>query len=267
MSFIKRATAILLIAALTVIFTAVYASAQDALENPPDADAGAAETEFDAPDTYPSIYATPYAKETDAGIAYLISDDEKSIAVVGYRGDSGEMIIPDSIGGIPVTSITASAFVNLSITSAVIADSVSEIDEDAFANCAELRSVVLPSGLTVISAGTFQNCVRLENIELPRKLQYIGDSAFEGCRLLGVLKIPSALYEMGTDVFLSCENLTLDCSENPYAADYAASYGIPTSFADSWTFTLLLCAGLTVVLGAAVFVVYKVYGKRRSDRT
>lgn len=64
-------------------------------------------------------------------------------------------------------------------------------------------------------------------IILPDGLESIGWFAFYGCRSLVDVTLPDSVTSIGYAVFDGCPNVTLVCSPNSYAAQYAASYGLP----------------------------------------
>ena len=95
----------------------------------------------------------------------------------------------------------------------------------------------------------------LREAVLSDRLEVIGDSAFEGCIRLKRLVMPASLAEIGVDAFIGCEHMILDCAESAIAREYAEQYAIATSFAQTGTFQLVLCAGIAAVLLAAIVIV------------
>ena len=79
------------------------------------------------------------------------TDDGTSITITQYHGSGGAVVIPDTIGGKPVTSIGSGAFFNrYGLTSVTIPSSVTFIGKSAFQQCHDLTSVTIPSGVTSI---------------------------------------------------------------------------------------------------------------------
>ena len=130
----------------------------------------------------------------------VINTDTKTL-VIGRNGD-----IPTDGS---VTAIGDHAFANnANLTSIVIPDAVTYISSHAFANCSNLTSVKLPDGLTEISSGMFINCCNLTAITLPEGLSYIGSWAFNGCNNLQSIVIPSTVTTIDYRAFGFCESLT-----------------------------------------------------------
>lgn len=215
------------------------------------------EDEFIAPDTYPAYLAPQYARETADGISFLESEDGSHLMIVGFRGDAadgGRVVIPEQIGGIPVTEIAESAFAgNDVIRYLSIPDSVTVIGEYAVSRAFNLETAVLPQSMPEIPAGMFEGCRSLRTIELPADLTYIGDMAFSGCTVLGRVYVPATVNHIGFDAFAACEKLLLDCADNNFAAGYAEVNGIETAGSETWNSMLIKMAVITAVLGAAVF--------------
>ena len=98
------------------------------------------------------------------------------ITILEYRGGKRNIIIPQTVNGLPVNIIGRGAFANKNISSAR-----------------------LPETITGIETGAFKNN-RLRNIELPRKLEFIGDEAFRG-NGIAAINLPEGITEIGFRAF------------------------------------------------------------------
>ena len=103
----------------------------------------------------------------------------KSYAVVGYSGIIGELVIPETYQGLPVTRISASATqtnTNLAgnqvVTSIVIPNSVKTIDAGVCANMYYLKSVTIDGEDNEISIGaaSFAGCIRLSTFTCKKSI-------------------------------------------------------------------------------------------------
>jgi len=74
--------------------------------------------------------------------------------ITGYDGFDAAIVIPSRIGGVAVTAIGESAFINMNLTSATIPDSVKTIGKEAFSGNKLTGTLTLGDGVTV-SGGAF----------------------------------------------------------------------------------------------------------------
>ncbi len=58
--------------------------------------------------------------------------------------------------------------------------SVTNIGDEAFCECCELRSIIIPDSVTHIGEFAFGECSDLSNIVIPKSIDYIGGEAFYG---------------------------------------------------------------------------------------
>jgi PKD repeat protein len=89
--------------------------------------------------------------------------------IEGYIGAGGAITIPSTLGGLPTGIIGKSAFNSTKghlITSVIIPDSVTLIDNFAFFGCTLLESVTIGRGVTDIGQFVFQHCSILTSITL-----------------------------------------------------------------------------------------------------
>jgi hypothetical protein len=83
---------------------------------------------------------------------------------------------------------------------------ITEIGEDAFANCPLIQNVVLPNNLSVLSDGLFENCVSLDTVTWNGAGQ-IGKNAFRGSGFKNVDLSLSNVYSIDDGAFADCDNL------------------------------------------------------------
>lgn len=81
---------------------------------------------------------------------------------------------------------------------------MTEITENAFSGCTNLKNVVLPDSVTVIEGSTFRSCKSLETIKLPATLQKIGSGVFSQSGINNIV-IPETVTEIGESAFLNSE--------------------------------------------------------------
>ena len=106
-------------------------------------------------------------------------------------------------------------------TKLVVEEGVTDIGQNAFANCTSLTEVVLPSTLRTVNSGAFKGCTALKSIALPDGVATIDYKAFDGCVSLKEIVIPKSVSNFSMAEFGECENLkriTVDPNNKVYCS-------------------------------------------------
>ncbi|MBQ4509984.1 MAG: leucine-rich repeat protein [Clostridia bacterium] len=115
-----------------------------------------------------------YEIDTSSKTAYVKS--------IGSCKDT-KIIISDTYQGYPVTAIGENAFANSKIEYVKIPTSVTEIREKAFCNCPMLTEISFSEGLISIEENSFACCGNIDSLILPNSLKTIGQCAFEKTKI------------------------------------------------------------------------------------
>ncbi|MBR7124204.1 MAG: leucine-rich repeat protein, partial [Candidatus Methanomethylophilaceae archaeon] len=109
-----------------------------------------------------------------------------------------------------LVSIGFASFVDSSLISISIPDSLLLIGDYAFSGTLSLNSIVFSddSNLQKIGLKAFENTPSLESVELPSNLWMIGEYAFLDSGLKGSISIPASVAEIGGGAFASCVGIT-----------------------------------------------------------
>ncbi|MGN1033473.1 MAG: leucine-rich repeat protein, partial [Intestinibacter sp.] len=154
------------------------------------------------------------------GFYYIVNDRNEAV-ITGYfdveYDETGEnyevigdknLVIPDTLGGYPVTMIYDSAFTWLEITESItIPEGVKVIGEDAFSSCYELKTINIPSTVTTIDSFAFSDEVSLEKIVIPDNVSELGVGIFAMSESLKEVTLPSNLESIPVGTFLYCDSL------------------------------------------------------------
>ena len=141
-----------------------------------------------------------------------------------YCVDVEEAVIPEGVtviekGGVPscvrrirlpgsLKAIGRAAFRDFKrLEQIIIPEGVTEIGDEAFHSCKELRSIRLPAALQEIRYGTFFDCQGLERVEFSGSIHTIGAGAFRKCGKLTDFSFPVGLREISCCAFAECESL------------------------------------------------------------
>ena len=115
---------------------------------------------------------------------FELSADGQYYSLVKSEGVSGDVIIPSTYLGLPVTKLNMS-----------------------FSECSELTGVTIPDSITVIGSYAFYKCDKLTTINIPDSVKYILSDAFRGCGLTSVT-IPDSVMSIGPSAFKNCRDIT-----------------------------------------------------------
>ncbi|MCR5608992.1 MAG: leucine-rich repeat protein [Lachnospiraceae bacterium] len=126
-----------------------------------------------------------------------------------YHEVKRDFVIPKTINGAPVTSLSKKAFPttngdNTYLNSVTINAKIKTLEAGIFENAFSLTSVKLPSTLVTIEEKAFYDCRSLTSITIPDKVTTIGDSAFARTNL-DTLKLGKRVKTIGDYAFFNNE--------------------------------------------------------------
>lgn len=134
-------------------------------------------------------------------IPYLITNTEDPQCILkkagGYiipdnKSFKGELIVPFDVQGFKVTSI----------------------EEGAFRDCKNLKSIKIPGNVKIIGPSVFSGCEQLSNVEIEEGVENIGRYCFANCQLQNIT-IPSTVTNIGNWCFYENQTIHVKCYINP----------------------------------------------------
>ena len=152
------------------------------------------------------------------------------IEINSYRGDGGDVVIPETLDNLPVRVIEGTAFHDRTdVTSVVIPDSVTCIESRAFNGCTNLTAVTIPDSVQEIGVDAFCDTPWLDSfseefvvvgdgilidyngtktdVVIPDTVKYIS-SGFYGNDNITHVSIPNTVTCIGDVAFSHCMYLT-----------------------------------------------------------
>lgn len=154
------------------------------------------------------MFAFNASAANEGPFVYEISNGEVTITKCDPT-ISGDLIIPDTLGGMPVTAIGDKAFYYCSeLTSVTMGEDIRSIGKGAFAYCGALSKVYLSPEITEIADETFMMCFNLSQASISNtKIKFVGERAFAYCEFLTVVTLPDTLESIGAEAFHWCSSL------------------------------------------------------------
>ncbi|MBQ6173656.1 MAG: leucine-rich repeat domain-containing protein [Clostridia bacterium] len=163
----------------------------------------------------------PAAAETGetvcADFRYVI--EEGKAVITGYSGEEADLVIPESLDGIPVASVR-SLGVQPCVERVTVPDSV-DLEEGALGLCYVLTDIRVSDThptLTLVGPVLFSRDEKTllcypseypgENYAVPDGTEAIGRNAFCDCPFLRQVTLPDSVQRIGAGAFSLCGNLT-----------------------------------------------------------
>ncbi len=156
-------------------------------------------------------------------LEYYIYDDGSVCITDCDESASGELVIPATIEGYPVTSIDSYAFYGCgNITSITIPSGVTSMFYGSFTYCSGLERIIVDENNEYYSSDEYGALFNKDKTELlqypvanknaeysiPESTTEIAMYAFENCSNLEILRIPENVSRIGFDALYNCTKLT-----------------------------------------------------------
>ncbi|MCD7854460.1 MAG: leucine-rich repeat protein [Clostridiales bacterium] len=174
----------------------------------------AADANFNDSTDYVETYFMAEAGETyyfvnhgTNGGVYSVEADSTDSVLSGYSYSySGGVLTVSSSSG----SYSAVPWYDYkdSITSIVVEDGVTELQDYIFRDLSQAKEVTLPDSLTAIGKGAFYGCSSLETVNFGSSISTIDNFAFYRSGISGVVAIPDDVCDISSFAFANCPNLT-----------------------------------------------------------
>ena len=113
---------------------------------------------------------------------------------------------------------------------------------------AEKDSITIPEGITRIDQVAFENYTDLKTIIMPESLQSIDAYAFSGCTALADITIPASLVSVGTDIFYGIPVATITFKGTQSDWQELASASETKNIADLPAGTTINCTDGTITI-------------------
>jgi len=140
----------------------------------------------------------------------LLQNRGGGITIIHYKGEDKDVVIPERIGGLPVTIIGNKAFYRRDLSSVIIPETVRTIEPLAFAEN-NLQSVVMAGCVSIAYEAFAGN--RLSSVVFSQKISSIGPRAFINNNLSSIT-LPGAVTNIGKDAFAGNPLVSITAARN-----------------------------------------------------
>ena len=140
----------------------------------------------DVPENNNAGSESPQGSVIDAASFEITENEDGTVTISRYIGTETDIVIPSQIDGKAVSAVgnvtgTTGAFEGCTnITSVVIPEGVTEIQDNAFYGCSSLETVTISSSVTLLRNCAFCDCPNLRTVyfegDAPQQANYVFDS-------------------------------------------------------------------------------------------
>lgn len=168
------------------------------------------EAEFDE-----TTYIAPYnPKKNQINSVVQIGDywvrllSDSTVSIEKFVGkEEQEMRVPSEIDGKRIIGMGGSIFAECEeVRKIIISEGIQYLGRETFYKCRSLREIKLPSTLYQLGSGVF-SYTAISDIELPDSLTSLPDGAFRFCENLRQISIPGSVSLIADYAFFGCKSL------------------------------------------------------------
>ena len=154
------------------------------------------------------LFAIGASAATEGSYTYTVTDGKATITAVSndlYL--NGDVVVPSTLGGYPVTAIGDYAFASCPLESLTIPADIDSLGEGAFYCCTALKNLTLEEGVSSVGAYAFYGCTALESVVIPASITSMGSGMFAYCSALEEVTLVPGLTALGYGMFSTCTAL------------------------------------------------------------
>ena len=145
--------------------------------------------------------------------------DEESRTITAYVGTAVDVIIPRTIGGVPVENISYNAFENTRdyvhsdmetnqkegdwepMRCGILPETLKSIEDSAFTNCHDLETVICYAPLETTNKGLFSECQGLKKVVFVNGVLHMDNYLFNFCKNLETVWCKNQVDRIGIQTF------------------------------------------------------------------
>lgn len=155
-------------------------------------------------------------------------EEHGGLTITSYKGEAKEVTIPETIGKGVVTAIGKGAFAGGSGLCAGRVVTYATFEQQTARRL--IQRVAIPNTVTEIDNGAFADMTALLEINIPESVETIGEVAFYQCPNLPRIVIPKSVKFIGEYAFRKCDKLTVIVEKGSYAEKYCRENDVKYSF-------------------------------------
>ena len=165
------------------------------------------------------------------GLTYELFEQEAILTGIGagtqFVVGFPDVVIPQNVGGLPVTKIAKNAFEKVEVKTVTLPNTIKEIETCAFLGCQHLTKVSMSTPLAKkdkvrIQTSAFAYCFSLDNVDIFCVLE-LEARAFLACDKL--TKISGTIFYIEESAFRDCNRIYMLNLQHNAIVEFNAFYG------------------------------------------
>lgn len=148
----------------------------------------------------------PNPDRDDNGLLYYLMENGEYCVAGDVSVIDGDITLPASHNGLPVTRVMSSAFDGSRVRNVTISSGIIQIGSYAFCNCSQLISIDIPESINYIGYYAFASS-SIESITIPAAVTTLEKGAFANCYGLTSVFIHEGITSIFGETFAGCGNL------------------------------------------------------------
>ena len=113
-----------------------------------------------------TLYAQWMPVTEKEAFTYTVNESKKNITITGYTGNHETVVIPETIDGYPVASVSKGAFKNSSFKTLYISKNIQSFNAGAVDHCKQFETLYMSDTVRAITDTSFSGCTNFKTLYL-----------------------------------------------------------------------------------------------------
>ena len=111
-----------------------------------------------------TLYAQWFPVTEKEAFTYTVNETKKNILITGYTGNHEMVVIPETIDGYPVASVSKGTFQNCNFKTLYISKNIQSFNSGAVTNCKQFETLYMSDTVRAISDSAFSGCTNFKTL-------------------------------------------------------------------------------------------------------
>ena len=184
-----------------------------------------------------TLYAQWMPVTEKEAFVYTINETKKNVTITGYNGNHETVVIPETIDGYPVASLSKGAFKNCNFKTLYISKNILSVNAGAIDNCKQFETLYMSDTVRAITDTSFSGCSNFQTLYLLACMEPRYSSSRNGNYMVKYQRLitapsPKLVIHSGSNTSYGIDSALLEAElGNRYAVvNYGCNQGTPACF-------------------------------------